>query len=347
LKVINVARLLPFSLGSRKVVVVTGASAGVGRATVREFARQGYNVGLIARDADRLHDAAEEVEAAGCRACVAPADMADPAAVEAAADEIEHALGPIDVWVNNAMATIFAPVHAITPEEFRRATEVTYLGTVYGTMTALRRMRQRGHGKIVQVGSALAYRAIPLQAAYCGAKFAIRGFTDALRVELQHSRLPIHITMVQMPALNTPQFDWALNRMPQKPQPVPPIYAPEVAARAIAFAARANRREIFVGESAWKAILANRIAPGLLDRYLARYGFSSQSRGVPAPHGSPGNLFEPVHGHQAAQGSFSDQQKRTSWTLWLTRHRTALLAGSALLATLSFRNRPSLPRHRR
>ncbi|MGA3398627.1 MAG: SDR family oxidoreductase [Acetobacteraceae bacterium] len=330
--------------GSRKVAVVTGAGAGIGRATVREFARRGYDVGLIARDADRLYDAAQEVEATGRRACVAPADVADPAAVEAAAEEIERNLGPIDVWVNDAMATIFAPVHAITPQEFRRATEVTYLGTVYGTMAALRRMRQRGRGTIVQVGSALAYRAIPLQAAYCGAKFAIRGFTDALRVELKHSRLPIHITMVQMPALNTPQFDWALNRMPQQPKPIPPIYAPEVAARAIVFAARARRREIFVGHSTWKAIIANRLFPGLLDRYLAKYGYTGQFRGVPATQDNAGNLFHPVPGHQAARGSFSDQAQPVSWTFWLSRHRAALFTVSAALGAWSLLHGRGNPR---
>ncbi len=314
-----------------KTVVVTGAGAGVGRAIARAFAEHGCNVGLLSRDAERLASAAGEVEARGARACTAPADVADPGAVEAAAEKVEQELGPIDVWVNDAMVTIFAPVHDITPEDFKRQTEVTYLGTVYGTMAALRRMRQRGQGSIVQVGSALWYRAIPLQAAYCGAKFAIRGFTDSLRCEIEHEKLPINICMVQLPAMNTPQFDWAMNKMPQKAQPVPPIYQPEVAAEAVVFAAFNRRREIWLGGSTWEAILAGKIAPWVLDRYLAKTGYSSQMRNVPVPPNSSSNLYNPVHGHQAAHGSFDSQAKPSTRTLWFTENRNALLAGGAAL----------------
>ncbi len=314
-----------------KTVVVTGAGAGVGRAIARAFADRGCNVGLISRDEERLKAAAGEVEARGAKACVAPADVADPEAVEAAAAKIESELGPIDIWVNDAMATIFSPVHKITPAEYKRQTEVTYLGTVYGTMAALKRMRPRGAGSIVQVGSALSYRAIPLQSAYCGAKFAIRGFTDSLRTELMHERMPINVCMVQLPAVNTPQFDWALSHMPEKAQPVPPIFQPEVAAEAVVFAAFNKRREIWLGGSAWKAILANKIAPGFLDTYLAKTGYSSQMRGEVRPENAPSNLFEPVPGHQAAHGSFDSRAAVESGTLWYDENRGAVLAGAAVL----------------
>ena len=259
-----------------KVVVITGAGAGVGRATVEEFARQGYDVGLLSRDSDRLERAAAAVRSHGVRALPIPTDVADAGAVEAAAARVESQLGPIDVWVNVAMATVFAPVSELTAEEFERGTRVTYLGQVHGTMAALRRMRQRNRGTIVNVGSALGYRSVPLQSIYCGAKFAIRGFTDALRSELIHDRLDVHLTMVDLPAVNTPQFDWALNKMGRKAKPVAPIYQPEVPARAIFFAATHRRREVWVGLPTVKAILANRIAPGLIDRYLARAGYSGQ-----------------------------------------------------------------------
>ena len=259
-----------------KVVVITGAGAGVGRATVEEFARQGYDVGLLSRDSDRLERAAAAVRSHGVRALPIPTDVADARAVEAAAARVESQLGPIDVWVNVAMATVFAPVSKLTAEEFERGTRVTYLGQVHGTMAALRRMRQRNRGTIVNVGSALGYRSVPLQSIYCGAKFAIRGFTDALRSELIHDRLDVHLTMVDLPAVNTPQFDWALNKMGRKAKPVAPIYQPEVPARAIFFAATHRRREVWVGLPTVKAILANRIAPGLIDRYLARAGYSGQ-----------------------------------------------------------------------
>jgi short-subunit dehydrogenase len=290
-----------------KVVVVTGASAGVGRATVRAFARRGCSVGLIARGTEGLEAAASEVRREGVQAVAVAADVADADAVERAADQIERELGPIDVWVNVAMTTIYAPVAEITPAEYKRATEVTYLGYVYGAMAALRRMRERNRGTIVQVGSALSYRAIPLQAPYCGAKFAIRGFTDALRSELLHDRSGIHITMVQMPALNTPQFNWGRNKLPMRPQPVPPIFQPEVAADAIVFASTARMREVCVGASAFKAILVKKIGPWLLDRYLARFGYQSQMSAEPASKDSPDNLFKPVEGDFGAHGRFDAQ----------------------------------------
>jgi len=248
-----------------ETVVITGASAGVGRATAHAFAVQGAQIGLIARGTQGLQASAAEVEKGGGKALTLPLDVADPDAVEAAAQRVEDRLGPIDIWVNCAMATIFAPFHRISPDEYRRATEVTYLGFVYGTMAALKRMRARNRGTIVQVGSALSYRAIPLQSAYCGAKFAIRGFTDSLRTELLHDGVDVNLVMVQMPALNTPQFDWARNKMSRRPQPVPPIFQPEIAAEAIVYAAHSRRREVWVGGSSVQAIVANKFFPGLLD----------------------------------------------------------------------------------
>ncbi|HEX7966854.1 MAG TPA: SDR family oxidoreductase, partial [Stellaceae bacterium] len=259
-----------------QVVVITGATAGVGRATARAFAQRRAQIGLLARGVDGLNATAAEVEAAGGKALALPADVADADAVESAAEAVERQFGPIDIWVNCAMATIFAPVHMISPDEYRRATEVTYLGFVYGTMAALKRMRPRNRGTIVQVGSALAYRSIPLQAPYCGAKHAVLGFTASLRSELMHDGSGVHVTMVQMPALNTPQFDWARNKMPRRAQPVPPIFEPEVAAHAIVFASQARRREVYVGGSTVAAIIGNKLMPGLLDRYLARSGYSGQ-----------------------------------------------------------------------
>ncbi len=309
---------------SQKVVVVTGASAGVGRATVRAFARQGCSVGLIARGTEGLEAAAVEVRREGARAVAVPADVADADAVERAADQIERELGPIDVWVNVAMTTVYAPVAEIAPAEYKRATEVTYLGYVYGTMAALRRMRRRNRGTIVQVGSALSYRAIPLQAPYCGAKFAIRGFTDALRCELLHDRSRIHVTMVQMPALNTPQFNWGRNKLPMRPQPVPPIFQPEVAADAIVFAATARMREVWVGSSSFKAILANKIAPAFLDHYLARFGYKSQMSPEPALKDAPDNLFKPIEGDFGAHGRF-DREALPSIDL-----RSPVLSGLAI-----------------
>jgi short-subunit dehydrogenase len=308
-------------------VVITGASAGVGRATAREFAHHGCDVALIARNDERLEDAAAELRTIGVRALPIAADVADFAAVDAAAARIEQELGPIDVWVNNAMATIFAPVHRIAPEEFRRATEVTYLGQVHGTMAALARMRPRNRGTIVNVGSALAYRAIPLQSAYCGAKYAVRGFTDALRSELLHDGVNVHLTMVHLPAVNTPQFDWALNKMGRRPQPVPPIFQPELPARAIVFAAFHRRREVWVGMPTVKAIVANRIMPGVLDHLLAKQGYSGQLTDEPAPADTPANLFQPVPGRYGAHGRFDAKARGGSGEFFVSRHRDALVAG--------------------
>jgi short-subunit dehydrogenase len=271
-----------------KVAVITGAGAGVGRATVEEFARRGYGVALLSRDKARIERAVAELRAAyGVPALGIPTDVADADAVDAAASRIEEELGPIDVWVNVAMATVFAPVSALTAREFERGTRVTYLGQVHGTMAALARMRTRNRGTIVNVGSALGYRSVPLQSIYCGAKFAVRGFTDALRSEIIHDRLDVHLTMVELPAVNTPQFDWALNKMGKKAQPVAPIYEPEVAARAIFFAATHPRRQVWVGFSTVKAILANRTAPGWIDRYLARAGYDGQLTDEPLEADAP------------------------------------------------------------
>ncbi len=326
-----------------KTVVITGASAGVGRATVRAFAKRGCSIGLIARGTEGLEAAAKEVRSAGCRAVAAPADVADADAVESAAAKIERELGPIDIWVNVAMTTVYAPFGDITPAEYKRATEVTYLGYVYGTMAALRRMKRRNSGTIVQVGSALSYRAIPLQSAYCGSKFAIRGFTDSLRSELLHDRSNIHITMVQMPALNTPQFSWGRNKLPMRPQPVPPIFQPEAAAEAIVYASEAKRREIWVGRSSFKAILGNKFAPGFLDHYLARFGYTSQYSSEPARKDAPDNLFKPIEGDFGAHGRFDDEALpsvdiRSPVLPWFA-------AGGALLGLLFFAIPKRMPRN--
>src|SRR5919199_155521 len=255
-----------------EVVVITGASAGVGRATARAFAREGAYIGLLARGRDGLEGARRDVEESGGRALVLPTDVSDADAVERAAEAIEREFGPIDLWINNAMVSVFSPVKEMRPEEYRRVTEVTYLGYVYGTLAALKRMLPRGRGVIVQVGSALAYRGIPLQSAYCGAKHAVQGFVDSLRSELLHDRSNVRVTMVQLPALNTPQFSWVKSRLPREPQPVPPIFQPEVAARAIYWAAHNDRRELYVGWPTVKAIVGNKAAPGLADWYLAPLG---------------------------------------------------------------------------
>jgi NAD(P)-dependent dehydrogenase (short-subunit alcohol dehydrogenase family) len=298
------------------VVVVTGASAGVGRATVRAFAAEGASIGLIARGQERLDSTRRELERLGCRVVAVAADVADAERMESAASEIEEALGPIDVWVNNAMATVFAPVMQTTPDEFRRATEVTYLGSVWGTMAALRRMTPRDRGVIVQVGSALAYRGIPLQGAYCGSKHALQGFLESLRAELLHDGSKVRVTMVQLPALNTPQFTWSRSKMPRRAQPVPPIFQPELAADAIVWAARNSHRELLVTWPTIKAVLGNAVAPGLADRYLAKNGYDAQQTDEPADHDRPNNLFEPVPGDQGARGPFDAEARSRSFELW-------------------------------
>jgi NADP-dependent 3-hydroxy acid dehydrogenase YdfG len=309
-----------------EVVVVTGASAGVGRAIAHAFARRGAHVALLARGERGLEEARREVEALGGKALVLPTDVADHARVEAAADAVEQRFGPIDVWVNDAMATVFAPFLTVAPEEFKRATEVTYLGTVHGTMAALSRMVPRNHGTVVQVGSALAYRAIPLQSAYCGAKFAIRGFTDSVRTELMHDKSRVRITMVQLPAVNTPQFSWCRTKLPDHPQPVPPIYQPEVPAEAVYWAAHHRRRELDVGGSAIKAIFGNKLSPRFADWYLARTGYASQQiKNMPVT-GRRDNLFDTVADEAATHGMFDGQAHERSYQLWANTHRPLVAA---------------------
>jgi NAD(P)-dependent dehydrogenase (short-subunit alcohol dehydrogenase family) len=320
-----------------QVVVVTGASAGVGRAIVRCFAEEGADLGLIARGRGRLEATVREVEERGRRAHAVPADVADADAVEQAAAQIEAGLGPIDIWVNSAMATVFAPVLETTPEEFRRATEVTYLGSVWGTMAALRRMVPRDRGVVVQVGSALAFRGIPLQAAYGGAKHAVQGFLDSVRTELLHGGSRVRVTSVHLPALNTPQFSWGRTKLPRHPQPVPPIYQPEVGAKAVVWAARHDRREVWVGGPTVATILGNRVAPGLLDRYLARSGVSDQQTVEPVAGDRPDNLFEPAPGDWAARGVFGDGAHERSVQLWVTTHRGPLALVAAATAALALR----------
>jgi short-subunit dehydrogenase len=314
--------------GKPEVVIVTGSSAGVGRATAVAFAKRGARVGLLARGRDGLEGARTEVESAGGKALVIPTDVSDANAVEEAAQRVEEDLGPIDVWLNNAMTSVFSPVKEMTPDEFRRVTEVTYLGYVHGTLAALRRMLPRNRGHVVQVGSALAYRGIPLQAAYCASKHAIQGFTESLRSELIHDRSDVQLTMVQMPALNTPQFGWVRSRLPRKAQPVPPIFQPEVAAEAIYWAAHHGRDELWVGLSAVKAIVGNRIIPRALDRYLARMGYDAQQTDELADPDRKDNLYEPMPGDAGAHGDFDDRSSDKCYQWWANTHRGWLLAGT-------------------
>ena len=290
-----------------QIVVITGASAGVGRAIAHRFARAGWRIGLIARDAEALEEVRQEVGELGGSAIVAAADVADAEALFAAADQIENAFGSIDVWINDAMVTVFAPVWQMTPEEFRRVTEVTYLGQVHGTMAALRHMRPLNRGKIIQIGSALAYRGIPLQSAYCGAKHAIRGFTNALRTELIHDRSAIQLTIMELPAVNTPQFDWARTRMPHQPRPVAPVVEPEVIADTVFEAVGHPRREYWIGLSTLKVILGNMVLPAFLDRYLAKVAFAGQQTGRPVSADRKDNLLHPVHSLHRTRGRFGKE----------------------------------------
>ncbi|MDP8994907.1 MAG: SDR family oxidoreductase, partial [Pseudomonadota bacterium] len=299
-----------------QVVVITGASAGIGRATVRCYAREGARIGLIARGRVGLEATAREVEALGGAALAISADVADEAAVERAAAAVEERFGPIDLWINNAFVGMFAELMEMTPDEYRRITDVTYLGQVWGTRAALRRMLPRDRGTIVLVGSALAYRGIPLQSAYCGAKHAVQGFHDSLRAELIHRGSDVHVTMVQLPAVNTPQFDWARSRMAKKPKPAGTIYQPEVAAEAIHFAARARRKQVYVGFSTLQAVAGEKVASPLVDRILARIGYSGQKRDEPADPRRRDNMFEPVEGDFGAHGSFDAQARGWSPMLW-------------------------------
>lgn len=304
-----------------EVVVITGASAGIGRATVRRFAREGAHIGLLARGMDGLKAAEKEVTEAGARALSIHTDVSNAEQVEAAAEQVERTFGPIDIWINDAMTGVFSPFKEMTPDEFRRVTEVTYLGAVYGTMAALKHMLPRDRGTIVQVGSALAYRSIPLQSAYCGAKHAIRGFTNSLRCELIHDRSNIHLTMVQLPGVNTTQFGWVKSRLPNKAKPIGKIYQPEVAADAIYWAAHHHRRELYVGMPAAEAIVSNKIAPSLLDDYLGRIGYQGQQTSEPRDPNQPDNLWEPVPGDHGAHGEFDNQSLSSSSELWVAKNR--------------------------
>lgn len=319
-----------------EVVVITGASAGVGRAVVRRFAATGAHIALIARGRDGLEAARAEVEAAGGRALVLPADVSNWTQIDDAAARTERELGPIDIWINNAMVSVFSPVIEMQPEEYRRVTEVTYLGVVHGTLAALRRMKPRNAGAIVQVGSALAYRGIPLQSAYCASKHAVQGFMDSLRSELLHDGSAVRVSSVHLPAMNTPQFDWAKSRLANRPQPVPPIYQPEVAADAIYWAAHHERREVWVGAPTVMAILGDRVAPAVGDRVLAATGFESQQTLEPDDPDRPNNLWEPVPGDRGAHGRFDDRASAWSAQAWATTHRSltvgGILAAGAMIA---------------
>ena len=326
-----------------KVVVITGASAGVGRATARLFAQHGADLGLLARGTDGLEETRREIEAIGRKALVLPVDVANAEEVETAAGKVENQLGPIDIWINNAMVSILSPIKEMTGEEFKRVTDVTYLGCVYGTLAALRRMLPRDKGIIIQVGSALAYRGIPLQSAYCAAKHAVQGFTESLRSELIHDGSHARVTMVQLPAMNTPQFNWVKTRLPRKPQPVPPIFQPEVAAEAIFFAATHKRRELWLGFPTLKTIIGNRLVPGYVDHYMADHLYEAQQYDGFVDPDRPHNLWEPVPGDHGAHGDFDARATDFSPHFWLQTHTRGLgvtgLAGLALAALVVFRRR--------
>jgi NAD(P)-dependent dehydrogenase (short-subunit alcohol dehydrogenase family) len=320
---------------SRSVVVITGASAGIGRATAREFASRGWRVALLARSPEGLAGAGRDVERLGGEALAIPTDVADHDQVEAAAERVEREWGAIDVWINNAMATVFCSALKVKPEDFVRSTEVTYLGSVWGTLAALRRMKPRERGTIVQVGSALAYRSIPLQSAYCGAKSAIRGFIDSLRSELIHDNSGVHLTMVHLSAFNTPQFDWAKNCMGKRPQPLGKIFQPEIAARSIYFAATHRRRELWVGFPAVEAIVGTRVMPGLLDKQLAQQAYGGQMTDQDDPPGRPDNLYRPVPGDRGAHGRFDRRATSSSWEVKWATHRWSYAALGLLAGTIA------------
>ncbi len=319
-----------------QVVVITGASAGIGRACVRAFAAKGAKLGLVARNVEGLEGARREAEALGAEVLVCPTDVADAHAVEQAAAAIEQRFGRIDTWVNDAMVTVFAPISEMTAEEYKRVTDVTYLGYVYGTMAALKRMRPRNSGTIIQVGSALAYRSIPLQSAYCGAKAAIRGFTDSLRTELIHEGSRIEVSHLILPAVNTPQFDVQRTKLDKQPQPVPPIYTPELIANVVVRAAERPRREIVIAGSALKAVVGQKLVPAFVDWYLARTGFKAQQTDQPVDPNRPDNLYSPVPGDHGAHGRFTDRSRTFSPQLWANLHRKAIAAGTAATAVAAF-----------
>ena len=318
-----------------EVVVITGASAGNGRATARRFAKDGARIGLLARGAEGLEGAQRDVERLGGEALPIPTDVADAAQIEAAASRIEDRFGPIDIWINNAMVSVFSPVKEMQPEEYRRVTEVTYLGYVYGTLSALKRMSPRDHGTIVQVGSALAFRGIPLQSAYCGAKHAVQGFTESVRTELLHDHSNVWVTMVHLPACNTPQFNWVKTRLPRKPQPYPPVFQPEVAAEAIYYAAHHRRREMFVGWPTLKTVLGNRLLPGYVDRALANTGYEGQQYDGLVEPGRQDNLWAPVPRDFGAHGDFDQGAKSLSWLLWVDMHQKIIATGVSAMTLLA------------
>lgn len=318
-----------------KVVVITGASAGIGRATVPAFARRGTSIGLLARGQEGLEGARREVERLGGQALVVPTDVADPDQVERAAVMVEDTFGPIDIWINNAMVSVLSPVKDMTAAEFQRVTNVTYLGYVYGTLSALRRMLPRDRGVIIQVGSALSYRAIPLQSAYCGAKHAVKGFTESLWSELIHDGSRVRMTMVHLPGVNTTQFGWIKSRLPYEPQPVPPMYQPEVMARAIVWSADHDRRELWVGLPTVKTIMGEKCIPGLLDHYLADVAYTGQQTSIPLDPNRPDNLWAPVAQDRGAHGAFDHQARSFSVQLWASMHR-GLLAVAGMGLFLSF-----------
>jgi short-subunit dehydrogenase len=319
-----------------KVVVITGASAGIGRALARRFARDGARIGLLARGREGLEGARRDVEILGGEALPIPTDVSDSVQVEAAASMVEEQLGPIDIWINNAMVSVFSPVKEMQAEEYKRVTDVTYLGYVYGTLSALKRMLPRDHGTIVQVGSALAFRGIPLQSAYCGAKHAVQGFTESVRTELLHDHSNVWITMVHLPANNTPQFNWVKSRLPRKPQPYPPVFQPEVSAEAIYFAAHHRRREMFVGWPTLKTVIGNRLVPGYVDRVLADTAYEGQQYdGLVSPDRQD-NLWKPVPVDFGAHGDFDQQAKSSSWLLWADMHQKLITTGLSVMAVLAY-----------